>query len=64
MANSIPNSGRAVMMRNRRTGAAWLVSFDYRDGSYWHEPQGNLRHIRRPYASRNIDPNLVPAGTH
>jgi hypothetical protein len=64
MANSIPNSGRAVMMRNRRTGAAWLVSFDYRDGSYWHEPQGNLRHIRRPYASRNIEPNLVPAGTH
>jgi hypothetical protein len=43
MANSIPNNGRAVMMRNRRTGAAWLVSFDYRDGSYWHEPQGNLR---------------------
>ena len=40
MANSIPNNGRAVMMRNRRTGAAWLVSFDYRDGSYWHEPQG------------------------
>ena len=64
MANSIPNNGRAVMMRNRRTGAAWLVSFDYRDGSYWHEPQGNLRHIRRPYASRNIEPNLVPAGTH
>ncbi|EZQ91268.1 hypothetical protein AE98_05231, partial [Klebsiella pneumoniae CHS 42] len=27
MANSIPNNGRAVMMRNRRTGAAWLVSF-------------------------------------
>ncbi|KDL02132.1 hypothetical protein AF31_01437, partial [Klebsiella pneumoniae CHS 75] len=25
MANSIPNNGRAVMMRNRRTGAAWLV---------------------------------------
>lgn len=72
MAKSVPNSGRAVMMRNRRTvmmrnrrtGAAWLVSFDYRDGSYWHEPQGNLRHIRRPYASRSIEPNLVPAGTH
>jgi ribosomal protein L32E len=49
------------MMRNRRTGAAWLVSFDYRDGSYWHEPQGNLRHIRRRL--RNT-PNLVTAGTH
>ncbi|MGE24560.1 hypothetical protein ED923_10835 [Salmonella enterica] len=46
------------------TGAAWQVSFDYRDGTYWHEPQGNLRNIRRPYASRTIEPNLVPAGTH
>lgn len=64
MAKAIPNNGRAVMMRNRRTGAAWLVSFDYRDGNYWHEPQGNLRHIRRSYASRSIEPNLVPAGTH
>ena len=40
------------------------VSVDYRDGTYWHEPQGNLRNIRRPYASRTIEPNLVPAGTH
>lgn len=64
MANSVPRSGRAVPMRNERTGAAWLVSFDYREGTYWHEPQGNLRHIRRPYASRSIEPNLVPAGTH
>lgn len=64
MANSIPNSGRAVMMRNAKTGAARLVSFDYLAGSYWHEPQGNLRHIRRPYASRSIEPNPVPAGTH
>ncbi|HGB5773765.1 TPA: hypothetical protein ACIVTK_004452 [Salmonella enterica subsp. enterica serovar Potsdam] len=51
-------------MRNIRTGAAWQVSFDYRDGTYWHEPQGNLRNIRHPYASRTIEPNLVPAGTH
>ncbi|EKZ7894225.1 hypothetical protein RN257_004848, partial [Salmonella enterica] len=50
--SSVPNSGRAVPMRNIRTGAAWQVSFDYRDGTYWHEPQGNLRNIRRPYASR------------
>lgn len=62
MANSIPNNGRAVMMRNSRTGAARLVSFDYRDGSYWHEPQGNLRHIRRPYASRSIEPNPYQPG--
>lgn len=64
MANPIPKSGRAVTMRNQRTGAAWLVSFDYRAGMYWHEPQGNLRHIRRPYASRRLEPFLVPAGTH
>lgn len=62
--SSVPNSGRAVPMRNIRTGAAWQVSFDYRDGTYWHELQGNLRNIRRPYASRTIEPNLVPAGTH
>ena len=62
--HAIPHSGRAVAMRNQRTGAAWLVSFDYRESMYWHEPQGNLRHIRRPYASRTIEPNLVPAGTH
>ncbi|EAO9999099.1 hypothetical protein R533_07770 [Salmonella enterica subsp. houtenae serovar 40:z4,z32:-] len=62
--SSVPNSGRAVPMRNIRTGAAWQVSFDYRDGTYWHEPQGNLRNIRRPYASRTIETNLVPAGTH
>lgn len=62
--SSVPYSGRAVPMRNIRTGAAWQVSFDYRDGTYWHEPQVNLRNIRRPYASRTIEPNLVPAGTH
>jgi len=60
----VPKNGRPVSMRNPRTGAAWLVSFDYRDNTYWHEPQGNLRHIRRPYSSHAIEPNLVPAGTH
>ncbi|WP_320337790.1 hypothetical protein [Citrobacter farmeri] len=64
MVNAIPKSGQAVPMRNSRTGAAWQVSYDYRDGTYWHEPQGNLRNIRRPYASRIIEPHLVPAGTH
>ena len=62
--HTIPNNGRAVLMRNQRTGSAWLVSFDYRESMYWHEPQGNLRNIRRPYASHSIEPNLVPAGTH
>jgi hypothetical protein len=51
-------------MRNQRTGAAWLVSFNHSEGTYWHEPLGNLRHIRRPYASRRIESHLVPAGTH
>ncbi|HAW7885508.1 TPA: hypothetical protein JLN09_001807 [Escherichia coli] len=60
---AVPNSGCAVPMRNQRTGAAWLVSFNYIEGTYWHEPQGNLRHIRRPYASRSLEPHLVPAGT-
>lgn len=63
-ANAVPNNGRAIPMRNSRTGAAWQVSYDHINGTYWHEPQGNLRHIRRPYASRTIEPNLVPAGTH
>ena len=62
--HAVPHNGRAVVMRNSRTGAAWQVSYDYRDGTYWHEPKANLRHIRRPYASRTIEPNLVPAGTH
>ncbi|MEN3753759.1 hypothetical protein ABC733_17335 [Mangrovibacter sp. SLW1] len=51
-------------MRNERTGAAWNVSFDYIHSTYWHEPVGNLRNIRRGYASRTVDPRLVPAGTH
>ncbi|HIB3268140.1 hypothetical protein [Citrobacter sp. FDAARGOS_156] len=63
-ANAVPSSGRAVAMRNQRTGAAWQVSYDHINGTYWHEPQGNLRHIRSPYASRTIEPNLVLAGTH
>lgn len=67
MANvhaAIPKTGRAVTLRNARTGAAWEVSYDYRDGTYFHAPVGNLRHIRRPYYSRQVEPNLIPAGTH
>lgn len=60
----VPNSGKVVLMRNERTGAAWNVSFDYIHSTYWHEPVGNLRNIRRGYASRTVDPRLVPAGTH
>ena len=61
---SVPKSGKACLMRNRRTGATWIVSFDYTDGTYWHEPVGNLRNIRRAYASHSVDRALVPAGTH
>jgi len=61
---AVPKSGKAVPMRNQRTGAAWLVSFNHIEGMYWHEPQGNLRHIRQPFAAPSIQPHLVPAGTH
>lgn len=61
---AVPNSGKAVAMRNSRTGAAWLVSFDHIERVYWHEPQGNLRHIRQPFATPSIQLHLVPAGTH
>ncbi|ACI08081.1 hypothetical protein KPK_4179 [Klebsiella variicola] len=64
MANSIPNSGRAVMMRNAKTGATWKVSRDYLKETFWFEPQGNLRHIRKAFEARDLLPNLVPAGTH
>lgn len=64
ITNAIPKSGKAVLMRNERTGAPWRVSFDYRDGTYHHEPVGNLRHIRRPYSSHSVEPHLIPAGTH
>lgn len=64
MANSIPNSGRAVTMRNAKTGATWKVSRDYLKETFWFEPQGNLRHIRKAFEARDLLPNLVPAGTH
>ncbi|EHK8991118.1 hypothetical protein KCT17_003686 [Escherichia coli] len=60
----IPKTGRPVLLRNQNTGAPWQVSFDYVSQLYWHEPVGNLRHIRRPYASPRLEPHLVPAGTH
>lgn len=64
MANPVPNSGRAIPMRNPRTGAPWSVSYDHVRKTYFHEPQGNLRFIRQPFYSRELAPYLVPAGTH
>lgn len=60
----VPNSGKAVMMRNARTGASWIVSFDYTNSTYWHEPVGNTRNIRSGYAAASVNPRLVLAGTH
>ncbi len=64
MVNPVPNSGRAVPMRNLRTGAPWSVSYNHVRQAYFHEPQGNLRFIRQPFYSRKLAPYLVPAGTH
>ncbi|QLS18850.1 MULTISPECIES: hypothetical protein [Klebsiella] len=64
MANPVPNSGRAIPMRNPRTGAPWSVSYDHIRKTFFHEPQGNLRFIRQPFYSRELAPYLVPAGTH
>lgn len=61
MANPVPNSGRAIPMRNPRTGAPWSVSYDHVRKTYFHEPQGNLRFIRQPFYSRELAPYLVPA---
>ncbi|MDQ7101914.1 hypothetical protein [Serratia sp. MF2] len=64
--NTVPNSGKAVCMRNKKTGAVWAVSYDHLSRLYWHEPQGNLKNMRRTggYASYSVDPRLEFAGTH
>ena len=64
MKSQIPNSGKAIHMRNKRTGAPWLASFDYTCGRYRFEPVGNLRAIKRPFESLRIPPEFEPAGTH
>lgn len=61
---TIPNNGKPELRRNPTTGAVWLVSFDYTSMTYLHEPIGNLRNIKRSYSSLEVDPRLVPAGTH
>ncbi|MEX3004191.1 hypothetical protein AB4K11_12915 [Serratia fonticola] len=64
MNNIVPNSGKAVTLRHKRTGAPWDVSFDYVRSVYRFEPTGNLRAIKAPFESRSIPPYFEPAGTH
>ncbi|BEN49834.1 hypothetical protein BMF90_02875 [Serratia sp. OLHL2] len=64
MSKIVPNSGKAVSLRNTRTGAPWVGSFDYIRGRYRFEPVGNLRAIKRPFESLRIPPEFEPAGTH
>nr|WP_071998212.1 MULTISPECIES: hypothetical protein [unclassified Serratia (in: enterobacteria)] len=64
MNNIVPNSGKAVTLRHKRTGAPWDVSFDYVRSVYRFEPTGNLRAIKAPFESPGIPPEFEPAGTH
>lgn len=62
--NIVPNNGKQVSLRNKRTGAAWAASFNYTNGLYKFEPLGNLRAIKRSFESPSIPPEFEAAGTH
>ncbi|OIV46783.1 hypothetical protein BK025_09075 [Sodalis sp. TME1] len=64
MKNIIPNSGKQVMLRDKRTGAPWLASFNYINQHYSFQPVGNLRVIRREFESLEVPAEFEPAGTH
>lgn len=64
MVNLIFNNGCVVMMCNCCIGVVWLVSFDYCDGSYWYELQGNLCYICWLYVLCSIELNLVLVGMY
>jgi len=59
----IPNTGRAMLMRNRTTGAMWSVSYDYTLHVYHYQPLGNLSLIRDAYDSPTLTKNLELSGT-
>lgn len=50
------------MMRNAKTGATRKVSRDYLKETFWFEPQGNLRHIRKAFEARDLLPNWYQPG--
>lgn len=64
MSTLIPNNGKQVFLRNKRTGASWCGSFNYTSGLYRFEPVGNLRAIKRPFETRVIPQEFESAGTH
>lgn len=59
----IPNSGKQVPVRNKRTGSSWLASFNYITGRYHFQPVGNVKAIKREFESTRMPCEFEPAGT-
>lgn len=59
----IPNSGKQVPVRNKRTGSSWLASFNYITGRYHFQPVGNVKAIKREFESFRIPNVFEIAGT-
>lgn len=64
MNTIVPNSGKAVTLRNKRTGAPWVATFDHARSVYLFEPAGNLRAIKASFEAPGIPAEFEPAGTH
>lgn len=63
MNNLIPNNGKQVPVRNKRTGSSWLASFNYITGRYHFQPVGNVKAIKREFESTRMPCEFEPAGT-
>ncbi|MFU2145849.1 MULTISPECIES: hypothetical protein [Hafnia] len=63
MSLKIPNSGKQIPVRNKRTGSPWLASFNYITGLYHFQPIGNARFIKREFESIRIPIEFELAGT-
>lgn len=59
----IPNNGKQVPVRNKRTGSSWLASFNYITGRYHFQPVGNIKAIKREFESIRVPCEFEPAGT-
>lgn len=64
MKNMVPFSGKAISLRNKRTGAPWVASFDYIRSVYLFEPCGNLKAIRKAFEAPGIPQYFELSGTH
>ncbi|HBE9077610.1 hypothetical protein [Serratia fonticola] len=64
MASIVPFSGKAISLRNKRTGASWVASFDFTRSVYRFEPCGNLKAIREAFEAPGIPQYFELAGTH